>query len=84
MTEENSRPSISTMTDIITITRIDNLEEQVDELLELCRRLSNENKELRAQLHQLATERSGLIEQKEKVRVQVESMITRLRSMERA
>lgn len=84
MTDENSRPSISTMTDIITITRIDNLEEQVDELLELCRRLSNENKELRAQLHQLVTERSGLIEQKEKVRVQVESMITRLRSMERA
>ncbi|MCG6938135.1 MAG: TIGR02449 family protein [Gammaproteobacteria bacterium] len=72
------------MTDIITITRIDNLEEQVDELLELCRRLSNENRELRAQLHQLVTERSGLIEQKEKVRVQVESMITRLRSMERA
>ena len=84
MTDENSRPSISTMTDIITITRIDNLEEQVDELLELCRRLSNENRELRAQLHQLVTERSGLIEQKEKVRVQVESMITRLRSMERA
>ena len=72
------------MTDTITIKRIDNLEEQVDELLEFCRRLGNENRELRAQLQQLTAERSGLIEQKEKVRVQVESMITRLRSMEKA
>jgi cell division protein ZapB len=72
------------MTDTITTTRIDNLEEQVDELLAFCRRLSNENRELRAQLQQLTSERSNLIEQKEKVRVQVESMITRLRSMEKA
>lgn len=84
MTDRTSRPSISTMTDTTTITRIDNLEEQVDELLEFCRRLSNENRELRAQLQLLTAERSGLIEQKEKVRVQVESMITRLRSMEKA
>lgn len=84
MTDRGSHPSINTMTDTITIKRIDNLEEQVDELLEFCRRLGNENRELRAQLQQLTAERSGLIEQKEKVRVQVESMITRLRSMEKA
>jgi cell division protein ZapB len=70
------------MTD--TITRINKLEEQVGELLELCQRLSNDNKNLRAQLNTLTSERSNLIESKEKVRVQVESMITRLRSMEKA
>lgn len=70
------------MTD--TIKRIDKLEAQVGELLELCQRLGNDNQELRTQLQALTSERSNLIEAKEKVRVQVESMITRLRSMEKA
>ena len=70
------------MTD--TNTRIDKLEQQVNELLDICQRLGNDNQDLRTQLQSLASERSGLIEQKEKVRVQVESMITRLRSMEKA
>ena len=70
------------MTD--TITRINKLEEQVSELLELCQRLGTDNQDLRAQLQTLTSERSNLIESKEKVRVQVESMITRLRSMEKA
>ena len=82
MTEDDSRPTISTMTD--TITRINKLEAQVNELLEVCQRLGNDNQELRAQLQTLTSERSSLIESKEKVRVQVESMITRLRSMEKA
>lgn len=67
-----------------TITRINKLEQQVEELLSICQRLSKENKELRAQISQMASERSNLLEQKEKVRGQVESMITRLRSMEKA
>ena len=70
------------MTD--TITRINKLEEQVGELLTVCEQLSNGNKDLRTQLQQLTSERSTLVEQKEKIRVQVESMITRLRSMEKA
>ena len=82
MTKVDSRPTIRAMTN--TITRISKLEEQVEELLKLCQRLGEDNKDLRAQLQQLASERSNLIEQKEKVRVQVESMITRLRSMEKA
>ncbi len=82
MTESDSRPTISAMTD--TIKRINKLEEQVSELLDLCQRLGNDNQELRAQLQTLTSERSNLIETKEKVRVQVESMITRLRSMEKA
>jgi len=82
LTESVSRPTISLMTD--TIKRISKLEEQVGELLELCQKLGNDNKDLRAQLQTLTSERSNLIESKEKVRVQVESMITRLRSMEKA
>lgn len=82
MTDSDSRPTIRTMTD--TIKRIDKLEAQVGELLELCQRLGNDNQELRTQLQALTSERSNLIEAKEKVRVQVESMITRLRSMEKA
>jgi uncharacterized protein (TIGR02449 family) len=70
------------MTD--TIKRISKLEEQVSELLELCQKLGNDNTDLRTQLKTLASERSNLMETKEKVRVQVESMITRLRSMEKA
>ncbi len=70
------------MTD--TITRITKLEEQVGELLELCQRLDRDNNDLRSQLQRLTSERSILVEQKEKIRIQVESMITRLRSMEKA
>lgn len=80
MTSAKSRPTISRMNDI----KITKLESQTNELIELCQRLDNENTSLRAQLHSLTSERSGLIETKEKVRTQVEGMITRLRSMENA
>ena len=70
------------MTD--TITRITKLEEQVGELLKLCQRLDKDNNDLRSQLQRLTSERSTLMEQKEKIRLQVEAMITRLRSMEKA
>ncbi len=58
------------------------LEQQVNTLLELCKRLSKENNDLRAQINHLNHERAALVEQKATVRTQVESMITRLRSME--
>ena len=64
--------------------KINHLENQTNELLELCQRLSDENQSLRTQLRDLTSERSGLLELKEKARVQVEGMITRLRSMENA
>ena len=82
MTINHSDPTISAMTD--TITRINKLEEQVNELLTFCERLGNDNKDLRAQLQQLSYDRSSLMEQKEKIRSQVEAMITRLRSLEKA
>ncbi len=61
---------------------IDRLEKQTSDLLELCKRLSNENGAMRAQLKQINHERATLVEQKEVARSHVESMITRLRSME--
>ena len=67
-----------------TTSKINRLEEQVSELLELCKRLGKENNDLRAQLQHLSGERASLLEQKEQVRSQVEAMISRLRSMESA
>ena len=67
-----------------TTSRIHRLEQQVNELLDMCRRLGKENSDLRAQLQHLSGERASLLEQKEQVRHQVEAMILRLRSMETA
>ena len=67
-----------------TTSRIHRLEEQVNELLDICKRLGKDNVDLRAQLQALSGERATLLEQKEQVRSQVEAMITRLRSMESA
>ncbi len=82
LTRTDSRPSIKAMND--TVSKISRLEDQVSQLLELCKRLGDENQDLRAQLHQLSSERSSLIEHKEQARSHVEAMITRLRSMETA
>jgi cell division protein ZapB len=67
-----------------TTSKIDRLEKQINELLDVCKRLGNENGDLRSQLQNLSGERAHLLEQKEQVRSQVEAMITRLRSMETA
>ena len=67
-----------------TTSKINRLEHQVSELLDLCKRLSKETNDLRAQLQHLSGERATLLEQKEQARSQVEAMITRLRSMESA
>lgn len=67
-----------------TTTKINKLESQVDELLDLCKRLGDENANIRAQLSQLTAERAKLLDHKEHARSQVEGMITRLRAMEAA
>ena len=61
---------------------MDDLEKQVEELLNLCDKLTQSNNTLRGTVNQLTTERSGLIQQKDKARYHIESMITRLKSME--
>ena len=73
---ENNNPT--QMTDI----ELKKLETRVEDLLGTCSKLMNENKSLRHQQETLVTERSHLIEKNELARTRVESMITRLKSLE--
>lgn len=58
------------------------LERQVEELIHTCRKLREENGSLKARQEILVAERAELIEKTELARGRVESMITRLKSME--
>lgn len=59
-----------------------NLEHRVDELIQICTQLQQENKMLRHKQATLIAERSKLVEKTELARSQVETMISRLRVME--
>ena len=61
---------------------IERLEQLVDELLQRCQRLQEENQGLRARHDVLTAERAGLVEKTEQARARVEGMLTRLRTME--
>jgi cell division protein ZapB len=58
------------------------LETQVDELIQTCDQLTDENQALRNQQSSLVAERAGLIEKSELARSRVEAMIARLKAME--
>ena len=58
------------------------LEAQVDELIQTCEQLSDENRALRDQQSTLVADRAGLIEKSELARARVEAMIARLKAME--
>ena len=58
------------------------LEHKIDELLELVGVLTRENNALRAQQKNWSTERAKLIEKNELAKSRVESMITRLKTLE--
>lgn len=58
------------------------LEEKVEELIDLCSVLSKENRALRKQQKNWTTERAKLIEKNELAKSRVESMITRLKTLE--
>jgi cell division protein ZapB len=59
------------------------LELQIDELLVLTQVLSKENRALRTQQKNWSTERAKLIEKNELAKSRVESMITRLKALEK-
>ncbi len=63
-------------------TDLDTLERKVNELIELCQVLARENRALRSQQSNWTTERAKLIEKNELAKSKVESMITRLKSLE--
>ena len=65
------------------IEQLSQLEQQIDELLVLTTVLSKENRALRTQQKNWSTERAKLIEKNELAKSRVESMITRLKALER-
>jgi cell division protein ZapB len=60
------------------------LEQRVEDLIQACSYLKDENKSLRTRQDSLVAERAALIEKTEQARNRVEAMITRLKSMESA
>jgi cell division protein ZapB len=63
--------------------QLSQLELQIDELLVLTQVLGKENRALRTQQRNWSTERAKLIEKNELAKTRVESMITRLKALER-
>lgn len=61
---------------------MEQLEQKVAELIGLCTVLSRENRALRAQQQNWSAERAKLIEKNELAKSRVESMITRLKTLE--
>jgi cell division protein ZapB len=64
------------------LTELREIGGQLDRLLELCQRLSEENRSLRASQEQLSAERANLMAKNEQARSRVEAMIARLRALE--
>jgi cell division protein ZapB len=58
------------------------LEKRLDELVEICKKLQEENVSLRNRQDMLTAERASLLQKNEQVRGRVEAMITRLKAME--
>ena len=65
-----------------TLADLGEISQRLDRVLELCHRLSEENRSLRVSQEQLSTERSNLLAKNEQARSRVEAMIARLRSLE--
>src|SRR5262245_3073254 len=58
------------------------LEARIEDLLETCRQLKDENRSLRQRQENLVSERAALLQKNEQARANVESMIGRLKAME--
>ncbi|MEX0730512.1 MAG: TIGR02449 family protein [Aquisalimonadaceae bacterium] len=61
---------------------IQQLEQRVERLVDLCARLREENRVLRHSQDTLSAERAGLLEKNEMARSRIEAMISRLKAME--
>jgi len=67
----------------VELDQLNKLEQHVDELLVLTQVLGKENRALRTQQKNWTTERAKLIEKNELAKNRVESMITRLKALEK-
>lgn len=59
------------------------LENRIDQLIEACQRLQNENNVLKSEHETLQAERTRLVEKTRVARERIESMINRLKALER-
>ena len=62
---------------------LNNLEQKVDELINACRRLQDENQTLRTGHDTLLRERSKLAEKNRLARVRLETIINRIKTLEK-
>jgi cell division protein ZapB len=60
------------------------LEIRINELIETCEQLKEENRLLKAQQLSYSSERAKLLDKQEEARTRVESMINRLKALETA
>lgn len=60
------------------------LEGRIDQLIEACQRLQNENQSLKSEQGSLQAERAKLLEKTRVARERIESMINRLKALERS
>ena len=58
------------------------LERRLDEIVDICSHLQEENRSLKQRQDALSAERASLLQKNEQVRARVEAMITRLKAME--
>ena len=65
-----------------TLADLHEVSARIDRLVELCQRLSEENRSLRQSQEQLANERALLLQKNEQARTRVEAMMARLKSLE--
>lgn len=61
---------------------LNELERGIERLLDHCRRLEEENRQLREREQSWRSERMHLVQQRDSVRTRVEAMISRLKAME--
>lgn len=60
------------------------LESRIDELIEACRRLKSENKSLKSEQSNLSEQHARLMEKTRVARARIETMIDRLKALERS
>ena len=60
------------------------LESRIDELIESCRRLKNENLSLKSEQNDLSEQHARLMEKTRLARARIETMIDRLKALERS
>jgi len=77
---------IALMNDRATGKRLDlelaRIERRVEELVQICNQLKEENRSLRQRQEMLVAEKANLLQKNDMVRGRVEAMIERLKSME--